>query len=145
MGFKLPRPDEHTFRTTLPKDRGKSATVETAFDLLDLMELEVKTLAAFFDVPPSQTPTATEIRMRINEMQRGHSKHILQEMFLTRPLPQIEGYGPAYVRNPDHEEDPNPKAVYHTQPIPETDPFKRPVSSPSAAKRAKLRAKRKRK
>jgi hypothetical protein len=40
-------------------------------------------------------------------------------------------------------DDTGPKNAHWTQPIPTADPFNKPVSDPSQAKRAKLRAKRK--
>lgn len=67
--------------------------------------------------------------------------------FLIYELHNLPTYGEptyAYIDKPVAE-DPNPKAVYYTQPIPEPDPSKRPVSAPSEAKRAKLRARRKKK
>jgi hypothetical protein len=43
----------------------------------------------------------------------------------------------------DPVDDTGPKNAHWTQPIPTADPFNKPVSDPSQAKRAKLRAKRK--
>jgi hypothetical protein len=85
----------------------------------------------------------SDIEQRILHSTRGTSK---------LPMLPYLGTSPTYIISDDQCEtrldlepadDTGPKNAHWTQPIPTADPFNKPVSDPSQAKRAKLRAKRK--
>jgi hypothetical protein len=78
-------------------------------------------------------------------------KHILYGTRGTSKSTMLPYYGtsfPYYIHDEyldikEPVDDTGPKKMYWTQSIPTADPFNKPVSDPSQAKRAKLRAKRK--
>jgi hypothetical protein len=82
----------------------------------------------------------SDIEQRIMHNTRGTSKSTMLPYYGTSSAYVIMDECHSITELAD---DTGPKKMYWTQPIPTADPFNKPVSDPSQAKRAKLRAKRK--
>jgi hypothetical protein len=85
----------------------------------------------------------SEIEQRILYGTRGNSKSTMWPYYGTSLTSCIMDDQCETRLDLEPADDTGPKKMYWTQPIPTADPFNKPVSDPSQAKRAKLRAKRK--
>ena len=84
-----------------------------------------------------------DIEQRIMHNTRGTSKSNMSRYYGTSLTSCIMDDQCETRLDLEPADDTGPKKMYWTQPIPTADPFNKPVSDPSVAKRAKLRAKRK--
>jgi hypothetical protein len=85
----------------------------------------------------------SEIEQRILHNTRGTSKSTMLHYYGTSLTHCIMDDQCETRLDLEPADDTGPKNAHWTQPIPNADPFNKPVSDPSQAKRAKLRAKRK--
>jgi hypothetical protein len=85
----------------------------------------------------------SEIEQRILHNTRGTSKSTMLPYYGTSLTHCIMDDQCETRLDLEPADDTGPKNAHWTQPIPTADPFNKPVSDPSQAKRAKLRAKRK--
>jgi hypothetical protein len=88
-------------------------------------------------MPETEGPTGSLRRFKTLHLDFHIATISFQRLSEALQVFEIKGYE---ILEPSVE---NPKNARWTQPIPDADPFNKPVSDPSKEKRAKLRAKRK--